>query len=126
VGFEREEPARGPEGDFDMGRKDSIRRERGQRACCAPVACRYNARAMHVQGMIEALNALSVGEISKLRQRVQEVRDAAARAELTEIAALLDQALDQLAACDLKAFRRKVAHAVSRLGHAREAVDTRG
>ncbi|MCU0231091.1 MAG: hypothetical protein MUC67_06900 [Acidobacteria bacterium] len=81
---------------------------------------------MHVQGMIEALNALSVGEISKLRQRVQEVRDAAARAELAEIAALLDQALEQLAACDLKAFRRKLAHAVSRLGHVREAVGTRG
>ncbi|MCU0224249.1 MAG: hypothetical protein MUF27_09285 [Acidobacteria bacterium] len=81
---------------------------------------------MHVKGMIEALNSLSVGEISQLRQRVEEVRAAAACQELSEITAILDEALEQLAACDLKAFRRKLAHAVSRLGHVRPTVDTRG
>jgi hypothetical protein len=87
---------------------------------------RYNAPAMHVKGMIEALNALSVGELAALRRRVLEVREHAARQELSEITAILDEALEQLAAGDLKAFRRKVAHAVSRLGHVRPTVDTRG
>jgi hypothetical protein len=76
--------------------------------------------------MIEALNSLSVGEVSSLRRRVEEVRDHAARQELSEITAILDEALEQLAACDLKAFRRKIAHAVSRLGHVRPPVETRG
>jgi len=98
----------------------------GQRPCCAPGTHRYNARAMHVKGMIEALNSLSVGEISALRRRVLEVREHAARQELSEITAILDEALEHLSACDLKAFRRKVAHAVSRLGHVRPPVETRG
>jgi hypothetical protein len=81
---------------------------------------------MHVKGMIEALNALSVGELAALRRRVFEVREHAARQELSEVTAILDEALEQLAAGDLKTFRRKVAHAVSRLGHVRPTVDTRG
>ncbi len=109
-----------------MGGKDSIRGGTGQGSCCVPGTRRYNAPAMHLRGMIEALNSLSVGEISSLRRRVEEVREHAARQELAEITAILDEALEQLSAGDLKAFRRKIAHAVSRLGHVRPPVETRG
>jgi len=81
---------------------------------------------MQVRAMIEALNSLSVGELASLRRKVEEVRDHAARQGLEEITAILDDALAQLAAGDLRAFRRRVSHAVSRLGHVRPPVETRG
>lgn len=76
--------------------------------------------------MIEVLNSLSVGELSSLRRKVEEVREGADQQGLTEITAILDEALAHLAAGDLRTFRRKVAHAVSRLGHVRPPVEARG
>ena len=40
---------------------------------------------------------------------------------LADVAGALDEALAALAAFDLKTFRKRINHAVSRLGHAREA-----
>ncbi len=76
---------------------------------------------MTIRALIEILNNLTTGEVGRLAARVGEVRDEARRLGLAEIAALLDEALARLAAGDLKAFRRTVQHAVSRLGHVREA-----
>ncbi|MBP7146930.1 MAG: hypothetical protein KBD01_05250 [Acidobacteria bacterium] len=74
---------------------------------------------MSVRGIIEALNNLTIGEISSLGRRMDEIRDEVREIGLAEVSAILDQAMESLAVGDLKAFRKRVQHAVSRLGHAR-------
>ena len=77
---------------------------------------------MTIRGLIEVLNNLTAGELSRLHARVAEVRAEAERLDLAEVVAILDDARDALDAGDLKTFRRKIHHAVSRLGHVREPV----
>ncbi len=79
---------------------------------------------MTIRALIEVLNNLTTGELARLSARVTEVRDACRTMGQDEPAAILDEALAALAACDLKTFRKRVQHAVSRLGHAREPVNT--
>ncbi len=81
---------------------------------------RYNVAPMTIRALIEVLNNLTTGELSRLSARVVEVRDQARALGLAEVVAILEEALELLAAGDLKGFRRKIQHAVSRLGHARE------
>ena len=73
---------------------------------------------MNVRSLIQVLNNLTVGEFSRLEGRVREARDETRRQGLDEITAILDEALVLLRSGDVKGFRRKVQHAVSRLGHA--------
>lgn len=75
---------------------------------------------MTIRALIDVLNNLTTGELGRLAARVTEVRDEAERMGLDEVARILDDALLALAAGDLKSFRKRVQHAVSRLGHARE------
>jgi len=75
---------------------------------------------MTIRGLIEVLNNLTTGELSRLNARFAEVRAEAERLGLVEVAAILDEARAALDAGDLKVFRRKIHHAVSRLGHVRE------
>lgn len=79
---------------------------------------------MTIRALIEILNTLTTGELSRLSARVTEVREQARAMSLEEVVAILDQALDSLAAGDLKVFRKRIQHAVSRLGHAREPAST--
>ena len=76
---------------------------------------------MTIQALIETLNTLTTGELGQLRARVAEARAEAAAMGLADVAGALDEALAALAALDLKTFRKRINHAVSRLGHAREA-----
>lgn len=76
--------------------------------------------ATSIKGLIHTLNHLTIGEIGTLRYRVTEVRTAVKSLGLDEIAEILDEALDHLERGDLKAFRKKIAHGVSRLGHVRD------
>ena len=75
---------------------------------------------MNEKALIEALNSLGVGEISRLEARLAEVWEEVRRAGHEGVAEILDQAAERLAACDLKGFRKSVHHAVSRLGHLKE------
>jgi len=75
---------------------------------------------MTIQALIETLNTLTTGELGQLRARVAEARAEAAAMGLADVAGALDEALAALAAFDLKTFRKRVNHAVARLGHARE------
>lgn len=75
---------------------------------------------MNEKALIEALNSLGVGEISRLEARLAEVRKQVREAGHEAIAEILDQAAERLAAWDLKGFRKSVHHAVSRLGHVKE------
>lgn len=73
---------------------------------------------MTVKTIIDVLNNLTFGEISRLRGRVQEARAEIAALGHDEIALALDEALALLETGDLKGFRKKIQNAVSRLGHA--------
>jgi len=75
---------------------------------------------MDIKGLIDVLNNLTVGELATLRSRLAEVREEVAARGLDEIVAILDEARARLDALDVKGFRKKVQHAVSRLGHVRD------
>ena len=75
---------------------------------------------MTIKGLIETLNNLTSGELSRIASRVEEVRAEAHALALDEVVVLLDEALALLEAGDVKGFRKKLHHAVSRLGHLRE------
>ncbi len=74
---------------------------------------------MEIRAIIDVLNNLTTGEFSRLHDRVREAREACAERGLEEVALILDAGLECLSLGDLKGFRKKVQHAVSRLGHAR-------
>ncbi len=76
---------------------------------------------MTIKALIEVLNNLTAGELSRLSATLAEVRAEVRALGLDEIGAILDEAVAALDACDLKLFRRKLQHAVSRLGHVRES-----
>ena len=74
---------------------------------------------MRVKPLIDGLNNLNVGELSTLSMRVAEIRDEVQQSGFTEVSQILDEALAALEAMDVKSFRRKIQHSVSRLGHIR-------
>ncbi len=69
--------------------------------------------------LIAHLNGLAVGDLDVLKARLTEGRDAARGLGHDEIAELLEEALECLAAGDLRTYRKRVATAISRLGHLR-------
>lgn len=75
---------------------------------------------MNKKALIDTLNSLTVGQFSTIQSRLDEVRETTHAAGLDEIAAILDEARAALDGFDLKGFRKKVQHAVSRLGHLRD------
>ncbi|GAB4223054.1 MAG: hypothetical protein Kow0062_22270 [Acidobacteriota bacterium] len=74
---------------------------------------------MDIRAIIDVLNNLTFGELSRLEGRVREVRGELERLGHEEIVGILDEALAALDAADLRQFRRRIHHAVSRLGHLR-------
>lgn len=77
---------------------------------------------MSTRPLIEALNSLNIGDLESMARKVGETRAAAAAAGLSEIACTLDEAQAALDRADFKTFRKKIQHAVSRLGHAKTAL----
>lgn len=75
---------------------------------------------MTTRALIEVLNNLMTGEFARVAARLGEVRREVRLMGLDDVAAILDEAVAALDAADLKTFRRKIQHAVSRLGHAKE------
>lgn len=75
---------------------------------------------MTIKALIGTLNNLTTGELSRIATRIRECREEAREMGLPEVVAILDDAIAMLEVCDVKGFRKKLAHAVSRLGHVRE------
>ena len=75
---------------------------------------------MTIKALIDALNNLTLGEFDTLVGRVGELRAETAHRGLDEITTILDEAMERLRLADVRGFRKKVQHAVSRLGHVRE------
>lgn len=72
-----------------------------------------------VDSLIATLNTLEVGELTKIRARLLEVRAELESRELNELVDKLDESLAALERNDLQDFRRSIATIVSRLGHLR-------
>lgn len=72
-----------------------------------------------LDSMIATLNNIELGDVTKIEERLQEVREEMAGRELEELVAKLDESLAALHQGDLQAFRRLKATMVSRLGHLR-------
>lgn len=69
--------------------------------------------------LIAHLNGLAVGDLDVLKARLTEGRDAARGLGHDEVASLLDEGLLALGSGDLRTYRKRVATAISRLGHLR-------
>lgn len=74
---------------------------------------------MDKKALIDTLNNLTSGELSRLEERLAELRAECQSQGLEEVREILGEAQRLLRSGDVKGFRKKVQHAVSRLGHLR-------
>lgn len=69
--------------------------------------------------LIALLNALNFGDLDAIRSRLDEARAALAGLGHDEVAAIVGEAEAALNGGDLKTYKKRVATAISRLGHLR-------
>ncbi len=76
---------------------------------------------MSLRRLIDSLNALGVGELVILLQRLDEARAIVReRPDLPEVASCLEEARTALVGGDLRIYRKRIKRAVAQLGHAAE------
>lgn len=69
--------------------------------------------------LIALLNSLNVGDLDSIRTRLAEAETALADLGHAEVGTIVGEARAALAGGDLKLYRKRVATAISRLGHLR-------
>jgi hypothetical protein len=69
--------------------------------------------------LIALLNSLDVGELDKIRTKLDEARRGCLALEQGELATRLVEAEQALGRFDLKTYRKRVETVVARLGHLR-------
>jgi hypothetical protein len=74
---------------------------------------------MDVSKLIAALNALDVGEISGLRAKLAEAKQACVELDQRELADKLAEAEEALLRADLTTYRKRVESVIARMGHLR-------
>ncbi len=74
---------------------------------------------MNPSQLIAALNALTFGDLERLRSKLAEAADACRGIGQDDLAARLDEAGSALGSGDVKTYRRQVETVISRLGHLR-------
>jgi hypothetical protein len=74
---------------------------------------------MDYSKLIAALNALDVGEISGLRAKLAEARQACVDLDQDGLAEILTEAEEALSRADLSTYRKRVETAIARMGHLR-------
>ena len=67
--------------------------------------------------LIAFLNALTLGDLASLLQKLDQAASAAAALGHEEIASIVLEARGALGGGDLKGYRRKLETAIARLGH---------
>ena len=68
---------------------------------------------------ISTLNSLGVGDLDRIRQRLDEVESDLSSLGEQDLVGMLADARSALDNVDIPLFRRRVQHVVSRLGHLR-------
>ena len=69
--------------------------------------------------LIALLNSLNVGDLDAIRTRLAEAEQALGELGHAEVGTIVGEARNALAGGDLKTYRKRVATAISRLGHLR-------
>ena len=77
------------------------------------------SRSERIHRLIEALNAVTVGEFSAIETKLTAAREELATLQEADLEKTVAEAQAHLLKGDLASFRRLVAQAVSRLGHLR-------
>ena len=72
-----------------------------------------------IKHAISTLNSLAMGDLERIRQRLQEVGASLTADGEEALAGLLSEAEEALSRGDAPLFRKRVQHVVSRLGHLR-------
>ena len=67
--------------------------------------------------LVAFLNAIAVGDLALIEEKLIEARAACVDLEQPDLAAKLDEAIAGLRGGDLKLYRRRVEAVVSKLGH---------
>jgi hypothetical protein len=80
---------------------------------------RESAKAADPSRIIAALNALDVGELDVIRDKLAAARRDCLELEQAELAERLAEAASALDRADLKTYRKRIETVVSRLGHLR-------
>ena len=69
--------------------------------------------------LIAFLNAIEVGEVTGIRDKIEVARQACIELDLRELADKLGEAGDALRSADMKTYRKRLQTVVARLGHLR-------
>lgn len=69
--------------------------------------------------LIAFLNAMHMGDLDGLKSKLAQAREAVEAMGHEDLASILRQASEALAAADLKTFRKRIETAVAKLGHLR-------
>lgn len=67
--------------------------------------------------IIASLNALRVGDMDVIRDRLEQARAACRELDQADLADKLDEAIVALARADMRTYRKRVETVVARLGH---------
>ena len=74
---------------------------------------------MNTSQLIAHLNALSLGEMDALRDKLEQARRACLDLQQAELADYLREAAQALADADVATYRKRVETVIARLGHIR-------
>jgi len=69
--------------------------------------------------LIASLNAINIGDIDVIRDKLEQAREACRAIDQPGLADKLQEAVEALDKADLKTYRRRVETVVSKLGHIR-------
>jgi len=74
---------------------------------------------MDTSKLIAHLNALNLGEMDAIRDKLEQARQACLDLQQAELAGYLGDASRALSNADLKTYRKRVETVIARLGHIR-------
>jgi len=74
---------------------------------------------MDISQLIAYLNALNVGEMDAIRDKLEQARQTCLDLQQAELADYLGDASRALSNADLKTYRKRVETVIARLGHIR-------
>ena len=69
--------------------------------------------------LIAFLNAIEVGEVNGIHDKIELARQACLELDLPDLADKLAEAGDALRAADMKTYRKRIETVIARLGHLR-------
>ena len=76
-------------------------------------------RRAQVQGLMDLLNSINVGELGSIETKLASVREDLRGLGESEVEKVIEEAWASLTRADLVNFRRLLAQAVAKLGHLR-------